>query len=189
MATSSINKVVLLKYIDNINKKNTDDNKIIKKLDRISLNFDEADENQNVFEVILILSDTTNVKQTLSEIIAVLDNISYIKEFVEKEKGSLKLRIETFINEISKIEDIQNLLFEKEGPKNTMISTSGLSKEKVEFKNNKIQLENKLDEITSFRIIPNNYYLFNSNKRLTLTIIIYLFLGFIAGMITIVLKK
>ncbi len=188
IAMSSIDKEVLKKTINDINKANNT-NLIFKKIDDIDLEYDNSEAGSNYFKVNLILNDTTDIKQTLSDIVIVLNNITYIKEFIDNKKSDINKQINNYSSEIEKINKIQNLIFNDNTTKTAIISTNGMSKEKVEMLNKKSDFEKQLKEVRVINFVDSGYNFVVDNKNIVKSILLFLISGIFLSLIVILIKK
>jgi len=190
IATSPINKKVLLKTIEDINIKN-DKTNLIPSLEKATLHFNdinETDYDSHFFDIKLILNDTVNFKTTINQITKSLSNIDYIKKFLNTKKDNISSQIENYTNEIKKINSIQNLIFKNNASKTTIISTNGLSESKINFKNKILKLKNEYNQIVSINIINKDSQI-KKNGNIIIDIIKFLVLGITIALIVILIKK
>ena len=187
-ATSSINRIVLDNFINDINIKNSEEKKIIPKLEKVSISYDESNDN-NVFGVEIVFNDTSNYKNTILQICKVIDDIRYVKSQIDSRKVNIELKIDNYLEEIEKIKKIQDLIFNKNNSQTTIISTNGLSKDKINFLNQIIDLKNKLHKIVSIKILDDDFNIIQENNSTVIRIIKFLILGSFIALIIVVLKK
>jgi len=187
-ATSSINRIVLDNFINDINIKNSEEKKIIPKLEKVSISYDESNEN-NVFEVEVVFNDTLKYKNTILQIYKVLNEVKYVKEYVNGRKESVKLKINNYLEEIEKINKIQDRIFKPNDSKSTIILTNGLSEAKIEFENEMLILTKELQKITVLNVIHNKFDHFTTNDNKLRNIIFFMFLGAFLATLVAFIKK
>lgn len=189
IAKTSLDKEVFSKFIDDLNIINSKENNIIPKLVRIDVNYNNEESGNKFFNIDLLLNDTTNIEETIYQIKNFLISNGYIKNAFETKKKIILNKIQNYNNEIKKINKIQNLVFESNNSETTIISTNGLSKEKIDFQQEVIDLQKELDSIDVLAIVNSKLYIFKSSKNLIQTSVIFLFLGLFFGLFVILLKK
>jgi len=189
VATSSMKKEILSKFINDINSKNNKSIKIIPKLENIEISYNDELIEQDVFKVELMFNDTVGFKETINLLVSELENINYIKQCLESKKQFIQNQINNYTNEINKINKIQDLIFKKENSNTTIISTNGLSKEKIEFQKLKMELEKEYNNIASIKIIINDFNQFETTKNLIVNILLFFILGFVISTVIILFKK
>jgi len=190
IATSPIDKQILLKSIEDINIKN-DKTNFIPRLKKITLHFNdinETDYDSHFFDIKLILKDTVNVKTTINQLKKSLSNIDYINKILNTKKDIISAQIENYTSEVKKINSIQNLIFNNNDSKSTIISTNGLSESKINFKNMILKLKNEYNQIVSINIINKDSSL-EKNSNIIIDIIKFLILGISIAFIVILIKK
>jgi len=191
VATSSINKVLFSQFIDNINNSNLSEKKIIPKIEKINITYKDATENNEMqfFHIEVVVDDTLGLAKTINMLIQLLNENEYINEYLSNKRKIITRRIENYKNEVDKINDIQNNLFKQDKNNSTIISTNGLSDEKILLLDKIISLQNEYEDLTSIHIIKDKYNRIKSTKNRVAIFILFLFLGVSFALIAILFKK
>ena len=191
VATSSINNVLLSQFIDNINNSNLSEKKLIPNLEKINIDYQEITESNDMqlFYIEVIVDDTLGVEETIKALKQLLEENEYISDYLQNKKDIIVNKIENYKKEIAKINDIQSMVFKQEGNNSTVISTNGLSNEKILLLDKILYLQNEYKELTSLHVIKDKYNRTKSTKNRIAIFILFLFLGVSFALIAILLKK
>ncbi len=122
-----------------------------------------------------------NINEISDGLIYYLNNLDYVKKYIENTKFKLSSYLDDLNREIDKLEKLQQAILNNvENNSSSNVSISNTYNEMLMLYDRRNDIENELSRIEAFKIVKGNF-VFESSKSIVKSVLVFLFLGMFLG--------